>query len=107
VHWAAIALLVGWVSHLAGDLLFGRLPLLPWGGLRVGLGLDTGGFIETGHIKMRRFGLFGEKRQRTVLPFGPTRVAIVAGLLWVLAGLPDPGVLGHGWHVIVSAASGG
>jgi membrane-bound metal-dependent hydrolase YbcI (DUF457 family) len=41
-RWAASALLIGWLSHLAGDLVFGRIPLLPWS-IYVGLGLDTGG----------------------------------------------------------------
>lgn len=79
-QWPAYALLVGWVSHLVGDAIFGRVPLLPWGCM-VGLGLDTGGFIETGHKR-----IFG--RERTILPFGPTRLALGATLVWVLADCP-------------------
>lgn len=45
-RWAATALLVGWVSHLLGDLLFGKIPLLPTGRWAVGLTFDTGGRVE-------------------------------------------------------------
>lgn len=77
-RWPAVALLAGWVSHLVGDAIFGKIPLLPWGGYFVGLGLDTGGFIETGRARIRN-------RERTVLPFGPTRLLIAAALVLVLA----------------------
>jgi LexA-binding, inner membrane-associated putative hydrolase len=53
--WWLFALLAGWVSHLAGDLLFGEadryahrgpgIPLGPWFG-HVGLGLKSGGLSE-------------------------------------------------------------
>ena len=51
--WAAGAALAGWVSHLAGDLVFGRpdgargpgVPTAPWWG-HVGLGLDVDGWLE-------------------------------------------------------------
>lgn len=76
-HWPAYALLIGWTSHLLGDAIFGRVPLLPWGGTFVGLGLDTGGFIES-----------GVARGRKVLPYSPARLLIGALLLFVLAGLP-------------------
>lgn len=46
--WPAYALLAGWVSHLVGDFVFGKLPLLPWGGPKVGLGFKTGGWLENG-----------------------------------------------------------
>lgn len=82
-HWPAYALLAGWVSHLVGDFVFGRLPLLPWGGPSFGVGLGTGGFVETGRVEVGG-------RARTVLPFGPTRLVIAAALVWVLAGAPGP-----------------
>ena len=44
--WFATVLLVGWVSHLIGDFIFGELALFPWGGPTFGLRLDTGGWIE-------------------------------------------------------------
>jgi hypothetical protein len=90
VHWMAVGLLIGWVSHLAGDLIFGKLPMLPWGGLRVGLGLDTGGFIETGKVRRRRFFVFGKRGEHAVIPFGPARFAIGAATVWMLAGAPVP-----------------
>ena len=46
-RWALMALLIGWTSHIVGDVLFGKVPLLPWGAMYVGAGLDTGGFLET------------------------------------------------------------
>lgn len=73
----AVLLLTGWVSHLVGDFVFGDLPVVPGGRRRVGLGLDTGGFTETGRI-----------RGRTVIPFGPVRVLITAATVWVLLGAP-------------------
>ena len=77
-RWAAYALIVGWASHLVGDFVFGKLPLLPWGGPWVGLGLDTGGVIETGRTKSGR----------RVFPFGPARAVMVAALVWVFWVLP-------------------
>jgi membrane-bound metal-dependent hydrolase YbcI (DUF457 family) len=47
-RWVVFALIIGWTSHLVGDVVFGHLPLLPWGGPTVGLGLKTGGRIESG-----------------------------------------------------------
>lgn len=54
-RWIAVAALAAWVSHLVGDLLFGKacvyahrgpgIPLAPWWG-HVGLGLDAGGTVE-------------------------------------------------------------
>jgi membrane-bound metal-dependent hydrolase YbcI (DUF457 family) len=76
-QWAMRMLVVGWVSHLLGDFIFGALPLLPWGGPRVGLGLDTGGFIETGVLHRRRW-----------VPFSPARVLILVGIAWVLFAQP-------------------
>lgn len=82
-QWPAYALLIGWVSHLLGDFIFGKLPVLPWGGWCIGLGLDTGGFIESGKVRVRG-------RERKVLPVSPARILIVAALAWVLiAGLPS------------------
>jgi hypothetical protein len=55
VTWVGWALLAGWCSHLAGDLVFGKrcpqegrgpgIPLAPWWAHR-GVGLDTGGVSE-------------------------------------------------------------
>jgi len=48
IGWVPAALLVGWTSHLIGDLLFGRnrgIPLAPWW-WHIGVGLDTGGPTE-------------------------------------------------------------
>ena len=84
-QWPMWALLVGWVSHLLGDLLFGELPVWPGGKQHVGLGLDTGGFLETGTVKVGG-------RQRTVIPFGPVRVLIGVGIVAVLVGLPIPDI---------------
>lgn len=77
IQWPAHALLIGWASHLLGDFIFGRVPLLPWGGRwQWGLGLTTGGFLETGRARW------------ITLPGGPTRLIIVAGLVYVLAVTP-------------------
>jgi membrane-bound metal-dependent hydrolase YbcI (DUF457 family) len=46
--WAAIALLIGWASHIVGDAIFGKVPLLWPGGPMVGLGLKTDGWLEHG-----------------------------------------------------------
>jgi hypothetical protein len=46
-QWPLTALLIGWASHIVGDVLFGTVPLMPWGSMYVGVGLDTGGFLET------------------------------------------------------------
>jgi hypothetical protein len=77
-QWPATMLLVGWVSHLFGDLLFGELPVDPWGRTTVGLGLDTGGFLETGTVRFAG-------HSRRVIPFGPVRVLIGAGIGLLLA----------------------
>ena len=55
VQWIVWCLVVGWVSHLLGDLAFGKacpfsgrgpgIPVWPWWG-HVGVGLDTGGVLE-------------------------------------------------------------
>jgi hypothetical protein len=54
-HWVVAAALAGWVSHLVGDLVFGKadvrsargpgIPTAPWWG-HVGLGLDVDGLLE-------------------------------------------------------------
>lgn len=83
-HWPAYALLAGWVSHLLGDFVFGKLSLFPWGGPKFGVGLKTDGFIEDGSLNIGG-------RKRTVVPFGPTRVAITVALalvLWHTPGMP-------------------
>lgn len=84
-RWAMQMLVVGWASHLVGDFVFGHLPTLPWGGPRMGLGLDTGGFLET--------GTWGRRR---VLPFSPARVLIGVSIAWVLfLGVPTATTGGH------------
>ncbi len=50
LQWPVRLLIVGWASHVAVDALFGKIPLLPWGGWRVGLGLKTGGWLERGLV---------------------------------------------------------
>ena len=57
VRWAATALLVGWVSHLLGDLPFGKIPLLPTGRWAVGLTFDTGGRVESMVRVLSGFGI--------------------------------------------------
>jgi len=79
--WPFLALLVGWLSHLLGDLVFGKgggIPVMPWGGLFVGLPLRTGKFAETG--KAHIFG-----RERTIIPFGPVRLLSAGGMIYLLA----------------------
>ena len=76
-RWATLMLLVGWTSHLLGDLIFGELPLDPAGRHTFGFGLDTGGFLETGVIKIGG-------RSRKLLPFGPARVLLSASILFIL-----------------------
>lgn len=80
-RWVFVALLIGWASHILGDAIFGKIPVFPWGGRHVGIGLDTGGVWETG-----RFELFG--RSRKVIPFGPARLACSIGIVAVLVLTP-------------------
>jgi hypothetical protein len=91
-----LALLAGWASHLLGDLVFGKLYLFPWGGPGIGLELRTDGFIEDGSLRV------GD-RKFTVIPFGPTRVAITIALAWVL--LTTPGAPTVDLPTIPEAAS--
>lgn len=63
----AVPLLIGWTSHLIGDLPFGRLALFPWGGPKFGFRLKTDGWIERS-----RFGI------------SPLRTALAAALGFVL-----------------------
>jgi len=51
-------MLIGWVSHLASDAVFGTVPLAPWG-WNVGLGLKTDGWIETVPVRWATIGLLG------------------------------------------------
>jgi membrane-bound metal-dependent hydrolase YbcI (DUF457 family) len=54
-QWLVGAALIGWCSHLIGDFFFGKaspyqgrgpgIPLAPWW-WHVGVGLDTGGWLE-------------------------------------------------------------
>jgi hypothetical protein len=70
----AAALILGWGTHLLGDAIFGKIGLLPGVGPAVGLGLDTGGWIET-----------GKSRRRWVpdVPVSPLRVALAGALLYL------------------------
>lgn len=68
--WAATALLIGWASHIAGDGIFGRIPVIPGYGPMVGLRLDTGGFFEEGHP--------------TWMPISPLRTGLIAATTWML-----------------------
>lgn len=86
-QWPAYALLVGWISHVVGDAIFGKIPLSPWG-MYVGLGLDTGGFLETGTLKLGRW-------TKRVLPFGPFRAVTAVALVWLLIGAPGLGDTSH------------
>lgn len=95
-RWPAVALLCGWASHLIGDAIFGEVPVFPWGGSYIGLGLETGGFIETGKAK-----LWG--RERLVVPFGPTKVLITLALVWVVAGYPGQDTLRDAWELTATA----
>jgi membrane-bound metal-dependent hydrolase YbcI (DUF457 family) len=62
-QWLVGAALIGWCSHLVGDFVFGKasryqgrgpgIPIAPWW-WHVGLGLDTGGWLEAA---VRRLGL--------------------------------------------------
>jgi hypothetical protein len=62
--WAVGAALAGWVSHLVGDLLFGKpdvrssrgpgIPLMPWW-CHVGLGIGVDGVLE--RIVVQRLAL--------------------------------------------------
>jgi len=54
LSWWVGALLIGWISHLVGDFVFGKklwgqcaggIPLLPWTE-HIGLGLDSGGWLD-------------------------------------------------------------
>jgi hypothetical protein len=89
LSWACLTLLpgelawplvVGWWSHLVGDLLFGGIPFLVLGGRRrVGLRLDTDGLLESG--KARLLG-----RERRLLPTAPLRTALAVTTVF-LAGV--------------------
>lgn len=87
-RWAAQAIIIGWASHLVGDLIFGRLALLPWGGPKIGVGLSTNGFVESGHVQ-----LFGERRK--VSPVAPIRVVLSGALVAVFWYTPTAAALPH------------
>jgi membrane-bound metal-dependent hydrolase YbcI (DUF457 family) len=64
-RWLAVAVVVGWASHILGDAVFGRVPL--WPRLRRrgrsrwfvgGVGLKTGGMLER-WVAVPAFGLTG------------------------------------------------
>jgi hypothetical protein len=76
VQWAAYALIVGWASHIAGDAIFGRIPIDPTGRWQAGLGLDTGGILENGG---RVLGIR--------IP-SLTRAILAGTLAWLLLGAP-------------------
>ena len=48
-RWLPLTIAVSWASHIAGDFVFGRIPILPrlkGGWHYFGLGLKTDGFTE-------------------------------------------------------------
>jgi len=83
VAWLAHAAVLGWCSHLLGDLLFGQadprggrgpgIPLLPWWG-HVGLGLDVDGPLE--RVVVQRLALPALLAWQTLDALG------LAGPLW-------------------------
>jgi membrane-bound metal-dependent hydrolase YbcI (DUF457 family) len=83
VQWAAHALLVGWASHIIGDAVFGRVPLLPWG-CNWGLRFDTDGPLESG---VRIF------RWRTPSALRVVLLTALAYVLTVGTGLDLPGLV--------------
>lgn len=97
VAWLALAPAVGWWSHLAGDALFGRIPVGRRGGVLlarvlptrfvrrsregwlVGVGWDTDGLLERGHRRLpERDPVTGLHKTVRVLPFAPTTLALQA-----------------------------
>lgn len=86
-QWPWIGLIIGWVSHLLGDFIFGRINLFPWGGPSFGLGFKTNGFLEAG-----KFRLIG---RTWAIPFGPTRVALGVALVAVF--VTQPGMPRLAW----------
>lgn len=77
VWWLVGAAVVGWTSHLLGDLVFGRadvrsargpgVPVMPWWG-HVGLGLDVDGVLE--RVVLQRLVLPGLLVWQTLVAFG-------------------------------------
>jgi hypothetical protein len=89
IGWIPTALLIGWTSHLIGDLIFGRnrgIPLAPWW-WHIGLGLDTGGPTEA----LARW---------TVLP------AAVAWLATITAGAPADWPVAVAGHLAAAWTTG-
>lgn len=70
-RWAATALIIGWASHIIGDGIFGRIPLLPGWGPTYGLGIHTGQWVEEGP---------------SWFPVSPLRTVLVATLGVLLIG---------------------
>lgn len=68
-----MALTVGWLSHVAGDFFYGRVPFALTGGKRVGFELDTDGWVERWFVR-RLLGV----------------AAVVSGVavVWVGLGMP-------------------
>jgi len=57
--WFALAVVIAWSSHIAGDFIFGRIPVWKrWHGWQyAGLGFKTGGFFE--HLTVVALAVFG------------------------------------------------
>lgn len=68
-QWAATALIIGWASHIIGDGIFGRIPLLPGWGPMYGLSIRTGQWVEEGP---------------SWCPVSPLRTVLVVALAWLL-----------------------
>lgn len=96
-RWPAYAVLIGWVSHLIGDAIFGYVPVL-FGRFEVGLGLKTDGFVESGRARLFR-------RTRRVVPVSPARLALTVGLTALLIGGLPAGTQGAA-EVFPAAANG-
>lgn len=68
-RWAATALLIGWASHIAGDAIFGRIPVTPGWGPMIGARLKTSGVLEEGPKWW---------------PVSPLRTGLIAVTAWML-----------------------
>jgi hypothetical protein len=80
--WPVWAVVLGWLTHLVGDLAFGRacpgvrgpgVPLLPWTH-HIGLGLDVDGWFE--HVVVACWPLI-----------------VVWQVAWLVTGTPQPWTL--------------
>lgn len=83
------AITAGCLAHRAGDRLTkSGVPAWSWRLDDVRPGFH---WLRTGH--------WGEHL------FVYVQYAAIAGVVWVLAGLPDPAVLGSGWHALLATVA--